>query len=373
MIRLTVPDIGPAEERAVLDVLASGYLVQGRMVRGFEAALERYLGAGQVVAVGSGTAALHLALLGLGIRDGDEVLVSDFTFPATANAVIHCGATPVLVDVERDSLNMDPGAALESITDRTAAILVVHEFGRPADLAALTGIADERDLLLIEDAACALGSEFEGRKCGSIGKVGCFSFHPRKNITTGEGGAVVSDDGGLVDRVRALRSHGAVASGGRLEFTSPGFNYRMTEMGAALGLSQMDRLEDTITRKARWVEAYRARLGGIEGVSMLPPLRSGRDCHQSFVVVLDETLDRDRVVAGMRERGVETTIGTYALHREPLFRKAYGYRAGQLPVSDWAFRQTLTLPLYPAMGEGDVGAVCDALGETVSAHLGGGG
>lgn len=372
VIRLTVPEIGSSEVEAVREVLASGFLVQGEKVRAFEEALSRYLGGGEVVAVGSGTAALHLALLALGVGDGDEVLVPDFTFPATANAVIHCGATPVLVDIERDTLNMDPEAARENASPQTVALVPVHSFGRPADLVSLGRIAEESGLAIIEDAACALGSRCGPRPCGTVGAAGCFSFHPRKSLTTGEGGAVYSRGGALLDRVRSLRSHGAEAGEPRMRFASAGFNYRMTEMGAALGIRQLERLDEILSRKEHLVDQYRAALDGLPGVSVLPPLRSGQDSHQSFVVLLGEAIDRDQVVARMRELGVETTIGTYALHREPLFQSQYGYRTGQLPVSDWAFRQTLTLPLYPGMGEGDVARVCEALEAAIRTQTGGG-
>ncbi|MCK4546033.1 MAG: DegT/DnrJ/EryC1/StrS aminotransferase family protein [Candidatus Eisenbacteria sp.] len=369
MIRLTVPEIAQEDIRAVDEVLASGFLVQGRKVGEFEEALAGYVGDGEVVAVGSGTAALHLALLASGIGAGDEVLVSDFTFPATANAVIHCGAVPVLVDVERGTLNMDPEAARACVTPRARAILPVHAFGRPVVMDAIGKVARENGLAIIEDAACALGSHVNGAKCGTLGSAGCFSFHPRKSITTGEGGAIASSDRDLCRRVRSLRSHGAdPTASGRLQFTSAGFNYRMTEIGAVLGLGQLGRLDEIIARKEEIVKQYRARLGGVEGVLMLPSFEHGRDCHQSLVVSVGDDVERDGLIERMRDLGVETTIGTYALHREPLFRREYGYREGQLPVSDWAFRKTLSLPLYPAMTTGDVAKVCDALSEAVRAR-----
>jgi dTDP-4-amino-4,6-dideoxygalactose transaminase len=362
MIRLTVPEIAPEDIQAVVEVLESGFLVQGEKVRQFEDALGRLLDSDGVVAVGSGTAALHLALVGCGVGPGDEVLVSDFTFPATANAVIHCGATPVLVDIERDTLCMDPQAARDRVTDRTTAILPVHAFGRPADLDALGALANEHGLMIIEDAACALGATIDGAFCGTLGRAGCFSFHPRKNITTGEGGAIVSSDPDLCDRVRSLRSHGAEPAGtGRLRFSTAGFNYRMTEVGAVLGLGQLGRLEEFIRGKESRIAEYRAHLGEFAGVAMLPPFQRGRDCYQSLVITVGDDHDRDKVIERMRDSGVETTIGTYSLHREPLFQKDYGYTEGQLPVSEWAFRKTLSLPLYPAMSKDDVVRVCDAL------------
>jgi len=371
MIRLTVPDIHPSDIEAVREVLTSGFLVQGQQVRAFEEALERYLGVEGVVAVGSGTAALHLALVASGVGIGDEVLVSDYTFPATANAVIHAGAIPVLVDIERESFNMDPDAARECLSPQTKAILLVHAFGRPANLPAFRSIANEAGLVLIEDAACALGSRFGSDPCGTLGRAGCFSFHPRKNITTAEGGAVVSEDPALCKQVRSLRSHGAETSGSLLRFTAAGFNYRMTEIGAVLGRGQLLRLDDIVARKAERVAEYRRGLAGLDGVTVLRPFDDGSECHQSFVVVVDDPVDRDAVIRQMREEGVETTIGTYALHREPLFRSEYGYGIGQLPVSDWAFRKALTLPLYPAMTTDQVTTVCGTLGRVLGSYGGG--
>lgn len=351
-------------------ILASGRLTSGRYVEAFEAELAATVGVGHAVATTSATTAMHLTLAALGIGPGDEVLVSDFTFPATGNVVVQTGARPVLVDSLPGRFELDPADADRRVTDRTRAILAVDPFGQPADLDALTALAEARGMALIEDAACALGAAVGDRPCGAFGIAGCFSFHPRKVVTTGEGGAVTTDDGALAAHLRRLRSHGGEAVPGAvgLSFVEPGFNYRLSEIPAAIGLAQLRRLGAIVADRRRTAAEFRHRLAGVPGLAV-PGEPPGRHfSYQSFVVVLDEHVDRDGLVARLSARGIESTLGTYALHAQPAYAR-YGYRPGDLPHSWAAQARSLTLPLVPRMPADDVARVVDALEAELSAVL----
>lgn len=357
MIKVASPEIGDEELRAVEEVLRSGQLVQSTRVRAFEAEVESRLGVKHAVAVSSGTAALHLALLALGIGPGDEVLVPDFTFPASANVVELVGATPVLVDIRLDTYNVDVERLRAAVTPRTRAVMPVHLFGLPAPMEPILELARERSLVVVEDAACALGAEYRGRPCGTLSEAGCFSFHPRKVITTGEGGMVVSDDGALAERIVSLRNHGQVSSEGRTRFERAGLNYRMTEMQGALGLVQMTRLPSILVRRTALAEQYGVALRGLERVA-LPVAPDGlRPVWQAYVVLLADSVDRAAVQARLREQGIETTLGTYAVSAQP----HYAGPGRPLPNSLRAQEQALALPLHPGLTEADVETVARAL------------
>jgi perosamine synthetase len=365
VIRLTIPEIGEAEIEAVAEVLRSGYLVQGQNVLEFERLVAEYVGVEHAVAVSSGTAALHLALLALGVGPGDEVIVSDFTFPATANVVELVGANPVLVDIDLATFDVDVSQIRPAISERTKAIMPVHLFGQPADMEPVLQIAQEYGLLVIEDAACALGAQYHGRKCGAMGHAGCFSFHPRKAITTGEGGMVVTTDGAVAERVRRLRNHGMVAAGGSNRFVLAGFNYRMTDFQGALGVVQMRRLERIIARRIELAALYDQALAEIEFIVCPVKMRGVRHIWQSYVVLLRDGVERDEVLRGLREQGVEATIGTYAVSAQPHYA---GY-VGVLPNSRRAYERGLCLPLHTQMSAADVGQVAECLERVV--QLGG--
>lgn len=366
MIRLVIPEMDENEFEAVRQVLASGYLVQGAQVERFESLIGEYLGIEHVVAVSSGTAALHLAVMALGLASEEEVIVADFTFPATANAVVQAGARPVLADIELKTFNMDPIQVEALITERTRVILPVNLFGLAAPMAPILRLAQKHDLFVIEDAACALGARYQGQMCGTLGHMGCFSLHPRKAITTGEGGLIVTRDGQLADRLRSLRNHGIVSSPSGYKFVEAGLNYRMTEFQGALGVAQMGRLETIIEQRRSLAAVYDVLLDDISWLER-PTVPSGC-CHiyQSYVTLLDESLDRDAIIAALRAKDVETTIGTYACHAQPFYHKAYGYTPGDLPCAYQAFRHSLTLPLHSRMSEENVEVVVQALREVVS-------
>lgn len=328
-------------------IVESGILTGGPFVAGFEADVAAYVGATHAVATTSATTALHLVMIASGLGRGDEVLVSDFTFPASGNTIAQCGALPVLVDCLPDSFLLDLDHAETLVTSRTRALMVVDPFGQPCDLDGAAALAERHGLLLIEDAACALGAHRGERRCGSWPGAGCFSFHPRKIITTGEGGMVTTSDANLAERMRLLRSHGGVRTPVGLQFEEHGFNYRLSELQAALGRAQMLRLEEMLAGRRTAAQAYECALAPLEDLD-LPVSQGPGSTFQSFVVMLRDGIDRDQVTVAMRDAGIETTLGTYAMHAHPAFA-SYGYQPGDLPHSHRAQRQSLTLPLWPAM------------------------
>ena len=364
-MRLYVPYTDEREVEEVARVLATGYLTQGPKVAEFEGMICRMIGSRHAFAMSSCTTALHLALVALGVGPGDEVLVPDFTFPATANVVVQQGARPVLVEVRTDTYNVDVRDLAARLTPNTRAIMPVHAFGLSADMDPIMALAQRHGLPVIEDAACALGATYSGRYCGTIGDMGCFSFHPRKSITTGEGGMIVTADETLAQRITLLRSHGGVRTGPYYEFEAAGFNYRLSDLQAAVGVAQMGKFDWVLSRKRELAGRLTGLLQGIKGVT--PPVEPGNCLHtyQSYVVMLDDALDRDQVIAAMRRRDVETTLGTYALHAQPFFQRTYGYATGDLPGSAKVFRQSLTLPLYPTMLPDDPERVAEALAQAI--------
>ena len=366
-IWLARPQAGQAELDEIREVLASGYLTQGPKVAEFEEAVRARVGAAHAFAVTSATTALHLSLAALGVGPGDEVLVADFTFPATANVVVQQGATPVLVDVDITTFGMQATDLERRITARSRAILPVHPFGLPADMDPIMEVAARHGLPVIEDAACALGASYHDRPTGAIGLAGCFSFHPRKSITTGEGGMITTSDEALAERIRLLRSHGGVREGGRFRFEAAGYNYRMSDILAAVGVAQMRRLDTFLAARRQVAEWYDAALAGEERLRR-PSTPPGRThTFQSYVVLLDPNVERDAIIAALRADGVESTLGTYALHGEPYFSRTYGYRPGDLPGSHAAFTRSLALPLHGAMSADDVAYVAERLRAALTA------
>jgi dTDP-4-amino-4,6-dideoxygalactose transaminase len=359
MIRLTIPSIGEDDLDAVREVLASGQLVQGTNVAVFEKLVAERAGTDFAVAVSNCTAALHLSLLALDIRAGDLVVVTAYSWVATANVIELCGAHPVFVDIRPDTFNMDP-SELESVlrrfmgnretAKRVKAVLPVHTFGLMASMAEIVALADRYDIPVIEDAACALGARLGERPAGSWGRLGCFSFHPRKAVTTGEGGMIVGNDGELIRRLKALRNHGQDPQASSPDFILPGLNCRMTDFQAALGIAQMKKLDQIISSRGRLAQRYRELLGQTRLV--LPAVPHGQSpVYQSYVVLMPEedSALRNEIILRLRQRGVEATIGTWNMPMTSYFRTRYGYRQGDFPVADAVFARSLTLPLYAHM------------------------
>ncbi|GAA2929318.1 DegT/DnrJ/EryC1/StrS family aminotransferase [Microbacterium luteolum] len=360
-MRLNIPLTGAPEVDAVREVIESGYLTQGAKTAAFEDAVRGYTAARHAAAVSSATTGLHLALVALGVQPGDEVVIPGFSFPATANAVIQQGATPVFVDIDEATFNLDPALLDAAVTDRTRAIMPVHAFGLCADMDAINAVAARHDLPVLEDAACALGGTYGGRHAGTLGTAGVYSFHPRKIITTAEGGMITTDDDELAKRIAVLRAHGAVRGELYMEFVEAGFNYRLSDVHAAIGLAQMTRIDDIVSGRRRAASELTSRVSGIEGVQVPTEPAGTAHTFQSYVVLLDDRIDRDEVIRRMRTRDIETTLGTYGMHLQPYFRERFGIPDEALPHTTRAHHQALTLPLYPQLTEDDMDAIADAL------------
>jgi len=352
MIRLTIPSIDEADLAAVREALASGYLVQGPRVAAFEQAVAGRAGAAHAVAVSNCTAALHLALMALGIGRGDAVIVTAYSWVATANVIELCGAKPVFVDIRPDTFNLDP-EQLESALEYAGsvkAVLPVHTFGQMADMQEIIELAGRSGVPVVEDAACALGATRGGRGAGTCGTMGCFSFHPRKAVTTGEGGTVVTDDAALASRLRALRNHGQDPDSPSPDFILPGFNCRMTEFQAALGLTQMAKLDRIIAARRKLAAHYDELLSGtpLEPPAVAP---GSEPVYQSYVALMPcgAAERRAGLIRAMKERGIETTIGTWHMPMTTYFRERYGYKSGDFPVADDVFERSITLPLYETL------------------------
>jgi perosamine synthetase len=363
-IRLAVPSIDDADCEAVVRVLRSGMLVQGAEVAAFEARLAERVGVAHAVAVVNCTAALHLSLVALGVGPGRRVAVATYSWPSTVNAVYLAGAEPVFVDVDPATGNMDP-ARLAEVLDRTevTAVLPVHTFGRMADVAALVALADGAGVPLLEDAACALGASLAGRAAGAWGRAGCFSFHPRKAITTGEGGAVTTDDAALADRLRRLRNHGLDPHAAAPDFVEAGYNLRLTEFQAALGCTQLDKLDRLVSARRAAAAHYDVLLSGTAVAP--PPVAPEPSAHvyQSYVASLPAAAAprRAEVLARLREQGIEATIGTY---HQPLITHVAartGHRAGDFPATDAAAGRAISLPLFEGITVGQQERVVETL------------
>ena len=346
-IRLAFPDVGAEELDAVREVLESGALTMGPKVAELEELVAAACGVEHAVAVSNGTAALHVAVLALGIGPDDEVIVPAYTFPSTANAVRLAGAKAVLVDVDPATFNLDVDRVYDAVTPRTKAVLAVHLFGRPLDWTALQS-AVSPDIHLLEDAAGALGALWQGMPCGGLGVLGCLSFHPRKIVTTGEGGAVTTGDGELAAAVRRLRHHGLDPEA---DIATPSTNYRLADILCAIGIPQLRRLDDLLASRTRIAEGYTERLRGV----VETPSADEGDTHgwQAYVIRLDR---RDEALATLRAEGIEVQIGTYALHR----LSAYADQ-GPFPGADAAFERALALPLHSRLTESELDRVADGV------------
>lgn len=356
MIRLTIPSIEEDDLQAVREVLESGYLVQGPRVEAFEKAVSEYVGTKYAVAVSNCTTALHLALLAIDVRPGDVVVVTAYSWISTANVIELCGAQPVFVDIRPDTFNMDPGnlkkvlkqlMTVKDTANRVKAILPVHTFGQMADMPEILELADKYDLPVIEDAACALGAKLQGRQAGNWGIMGCFSFHPRKAVTTGEGGVITTNDSSQAYKLKALRNHGLDPDSSTPDFILPGFNCRLTEFQAALGLTQLAKLDRIIANRRELAKAYNEMIGN---TPLQPPKisKGSSPVYQSYVVLLPERSahERNSIIAYLKEEGIESTIGTYNMPLTNYFCNRYGYEAKDFPITDHVFTQSLTLPLH---------------------------
>jgi perosamine synthetase len=372
-IPLAKPDLGPREEELVLEVLRSGSLSLGPMLARFERALAEWLGVDDAVAVSSGTAALHLGVRAVGWRGGDEVITSPLSFVASANCLLYEDATPVFCDVDPVTLNLDPEAARAAIGERTAGLLPVDIFGYPADLPALSALAAERGLGVLEDGCEALGAvDSDGVKVGARGDPCTFAFYANKQLTTGEGGALIPPGPEVAARVRSERNQGRAADMGRLEHERLGFNYRLTDTSAAIGLAQLERAEEILARRAELARLYGERLADVEGLT-LPCDDRGAERRSWFVYVvqLPEHADRDAAIAGLAQRGIAAKPYLPCIHLMPFYRERFGFAGGEFPVAESFAERSLGLPFFTAMSEEQVdrvaGALAAALGQRTAA------
>lgn len=360
------PNITDEDVSAVAEVLRSGNLVQGANVEAFEKAIAGYLGAKNAVAVSSGTATLHLALVALGIGAGDEVIVPALSYPATANVVEIVGAKPVFVDVRRETFNIDVSRIEKAVTKRARAIMPVHEFGLACDISAVIEIARKHKLFVIEDAACALGATENYKRVGTFGEIGSFSLHPRKAITSGEGGFLTTNDDDLAAKFRRLRNHGIEIEAGKTEFVAAGFNYRMTDFQAALVLSQFGRLAENIQKRNDLAEIYLSELVNEKTIQLPVVPENKNHIWQTFHVVLNEKFDRDEIINQLKSRGVGTNYGAQCIPAVKFYREKYRLDCERLfPNALRAYNQGLALPMYDKLSAEDVKIVARNLSEVL--------
>ena len=357
---------------AVVEVLRSDWLTTGPKVEEFEAAFAAQTGVAEAVAVSSGTAALHLAIAALDLGPGDEVIVPSLTFAASANCVVYCGATPVFADVDPATLLLDVADAERRITPRTRAIVAVDYAGQPCDYDALRTLADAHGLALVADACHSLGAADRGRPVGSLADLSCFSLHPVKHITTGEGGVVTTDDAALAARLRRLRNHGidtdhrlrAETGAWFYEMTELGFNYRLTDFQCTLGLSQLGKLDSWIETRRRLAAAYDDAFAAVDHVV---PVTLRTDASHAYHLYVVRVANRDAVFAGLRARGIGANVHYVPVHLHPFYRERFGTGPGQCPVAESAYAHILSLPLFPQMTADDAAFVVAALRAEVSA------
>jgi len=367
-------DLGEEEEREVLKVLRSRWLSTGPVTERFEKAYSNYLGGGFAVAVSNGTAALHLALACMDLRQGDEVILPSLTFVATANAVLYVGGRPIFADiVSPDDLNISPEEIEKKVSKRTKAIVVMHYGGYPCDMESIGSIAKQHHLHVIEDAAHAPGSEYHGEKCGTLGVLGCFSFFSNKNLVTGEGGMVFTRNQAFAERVRTMRSHGMKALSwdkyrGHLssyDIGDLGYNYRTTEIQSALGLVQLKKLDRNNQKRRKLVEAYRKELQGTGEISVPFPKCGTGPSYHLFPVLISPSIPREKVMDGLRGHGAQTSIHYPPIHLFSLYRRQFGYKKGMLPKTEDVSRREVTLPLHPGMDVQDVNWIAGKLKDVI--------
>ena len=360
-IPLARPDIGPRELELVTDVLSSDILAMGPFTQRFEAGLAALTKRREAIACSSGTAGLHLGVRALEIGDGDEVITTPFSFVASANCLLYERAVPRFVDIEEDSLGIDPDLMEAAASSRTRAILPVHVFGRPCRIEAVAAVARRRNWKLIEDACEGLGSTVRGRPLGSFGDVAVFAFYPNKQITTGEGGMVVTDDTTLAETMRSLRNQGRDADGTWLRHVRLGYNYRLDELSAAVGVAQLERLEELRAGRVRVAAAYERALAGLDWVT-LPRAGAGETVDWFvYVIRLHQEIDRDRLISRLAELGVSSRPYFAPLHLQPFYRATFGFRPGDFPVTERIAASTLALPFSSRLSDDEVQYVAQTL------------
>lgn len=372
-IPLSSPDIVKKDIKAVVEILRTRFLSRGPKVVEFEKRIREYVGTKYAVAVNSGTSALHLIIIGMGLGEGDVVITTSFSFVASSNCILFERAEPLFVDIDERTLNLDPDKVegkLESLSDeelaRVKALLVVDVFGQPADWDRFKEIGEKYSLRLIEDSAEVLGSEYSGKRAGSFGEAGIFAFYPNKQITTGEGGVLVTDNKELARLAKSMRNQNRGERGEWLDSGRLGYNYRMNELSAALGCSQMERIEEILEKRSKVAQMYNERLEGIEKVQ-IPYIAPYVNKMSWFVYVvrLNQEIDRNRVIDYLRKNGVECKPYFTPIHLQPFYRKMFEYKEGDFPVTEDAAERTIALPFFNNLKEEQIDYVVEKLKEGV--------
>lgn len=359
------PDITDFERQAVLEVLAGPILSIGPKLEAFEQALAAYVGVAHAIGVNSGTSALHLIVRAMGLGPGAEVITTPFSFVASANCLLYEGVRPVFVDIDPETLNLDVSRVEAALSERTRAILAVDVFGHPADWDELERMARFHELKLIDDSAEALGAEYRGRKAGGFGEAGVFGFYPNKQITTGEGGVVLTNNSELASLCRSLRNQGRADDDAWLAHPRLGYNYRLDELSAALGLAQLARIAEILASRERVAQLYGERLAEIEEISLLATKSEVKRSWFVYVVKLAESLDRQQLMAYLAERGVQTRPYFSPIHLQPFYRERFGYREGRYPITESVARRTLALPFYNRLSVQEIDYVVRCLKEGI--------
>ena len=365
MIPVCIPFIGEKELEYVVDCIKTNWISsKGKYVEEFERRFAEYCGCKYGISTTSGTTALHLALASLGIRNGDEVIIPAFTMISTANAVVYCGAKPVLVDAEPETWNMDVDQIAEKVTSRTKAIMPVHIYGHPCDMDPILEIAEDHNLYVIEDAAEAHGAEYKGRKAGGIGDVGCFSFYANKIITTGEGGMVVTNDKKVAERAMMLKDL-AFSKERRFSHTDLGFNYRMTNIQAAIGLAQLEKIDELVERRRKNAMLYNKLLEDVEGVRLPVEKEWAKNVYWMYSIIIEDDfgMSRDELMKELAKRGIETRTFFIPMHQQPVFQKMGLFKGERYPVAEEISRKGMYLPSSSGLKEEEIEFIVNAIKE----------
>jgi dTDP-4-amino-4,6-dideoxygalactose transaminase len=368
---LAKPVLGKEEERAVIAALRSGWITLGPKTAEFEEAFKKYIGCKHAIAVNSATAALDLAMYDLHLQKGEQVIIPAFTFAATANTIIHAGGTPVIADVDPKTFCLDPKSVEKKINKKTRAIVAVHYAGHPADMKSLHALAKKYELKLVEDAATAVGTEYRGKKIGDDKHPVCFSFHPIKNMTTGDGGMLTTNDEAQANRLRLLRLQGMSKEAWKrldksgswfYEIVAPGFKFNMTDISAAIGVEQLKKLEKFITKRTKIVAQYRKLFKNTD-FTYQEYDKDIRHSHNLFPIILPDRLVkyRNQIIEDLKELSIGANVYYIPLNYHPFYQNEYGWKKGDAPVTEWIFDRLINLPLYPSLTAQDVSYVAKSL------------